>query len=188
MLPQKIILKKKDDSCASRFETERRFYENVKELQERGLVPQYHGLVSIGDSPALVLSDLGGTTLLHRPSLSLDENALRGNLRELLEAIRRAGVVHEDISLLNVLHCEDGRLRLIDFEMALIDQPYDEEELKMDLDMEIDGLVKFLKLRQEAQEERKARYKRDAPIHEWNTLGHNHSTAAPGMDYGSALC
>ncbi|KAJ6436700.1 hypothetical protein O9K51_10662 [Purpureocillium lavendulum] len=177
VLPRKIILKKKGDcggdsegdsengdSSELRFENERKFYEEMRSLQSCGHVPNYHGLASIDGSPALVLCDLGGTALLHRPSLSLDEEGLRGNLRKLLEAVGRAGVKHEDISVLNVLHCEDGRLRLIDFEFSSIGHTFDEEELNQDLDMEVDGLVDSLKLRYEAQEDQKAFLGRDASV------------------------
>lgn len=181
VLLQKLILKKKYEDHESLFETERQFYENAKELQERGLVPQYHGLASIDGSPALVLSDLGGTMLHDQPSLSLDEDTLRGNLKELLGAIRRTGVVHDDISLLNVLHCADNRLRLIDFEMVKIDQPVDEAALEYEVGMEVDDLVRYLKRRQKAQEEREARRNRGGPLYRWNTLSEICSTAAPGV-------
>ncbi|UNI15365.1 hypothetical protein JDV02_001902 [Purpureocillium takamizusanense] len=149
-LPDQIILKKQGDR-PELFQTEQTFYKNEKGLQDGGFVPQYHGLARIDGEEALVLSDLGGTMMHDNPSLAKDENALREKLTELLTAIRQAGVVHEDITVLNVLHCADSRFRLVDFEEATIYQPVDEAEIKDGVAVQVEELVGIMKGRHKAE-------------------------------------
>ncbi|KND88037.1 hypothetical protein TOPH_07337 [Tolypocladium ophioglossoides CBS 100239] len=189
-LPNKIILKMQGERH-DLFQTEQMFYEKEKGLQELGLVPQYHGLASIGGTPALVLSDLGGTMIHDNPSLAQDENTLRDKLTELLGAIRRAGVVHEDITVLNVLHCDDGRFRLVDFKEAEMNQSIDEDKIEDEVAVQVSDLVLIMKLRYEARmklQEWESRNKHATPIQYESLLRHNLSSAVNAVDIrGSVL-
>lgn len=148
-LPRNVILKLRGN-YQDLFETEQRFYESNTGLQG-SFVPQYHGLAIVGGTPALVLSDLGGTMIHDDPSLARDEITLRNKLTGLLEAVRRAGVVHDDITVLNVLHCENGRLWLVDFEGAQLNKPIVDDEIRKDVAAQVDELVRIMKERYEAR-------------------------------------
>ncbi|POR38625.1 Uncharacterized protein TPAR_01171 [Tolypocladium paradoxum] len=189
-LPRNLILKMQGDRHDF-FQTEQIFYENEKGLQKRGLVPQYHGLASIGGTPALVLSDLGGAMIHDNPSLAQDENTLRDKLTELLGAIRRAGVVHEDITVLNVLHCPDGRFRLVDFEEAEMNQPVDEAKIKDEVAVQVDDLVGTMKRRYEAKmkiQEWESRNKQATPTQYGALVRQNLSSAVNAVDVRGAAC
>lgn len=149
-LPEQIILKQQS-GWPQLFLAELAFYKNAKSLQDGGFVPHYHGLARIDGVEALVLSDLGGTMIHDNPSLAEDEDMLREKLTELLTSIRTAGVVHEDITVLNVLHCADGRFRLVDFEEATVCQPVDEDKIKHQVALQVDELVGIMKDRHKAE-------------------------------------
>lgn len=99
----------------------RREFRLGRDLALAGLI-RHLELVELADQPALVLEDIGGSSI-DRPDVSdrplRDRVALALRLAEALAELHRAGVVHRDVNPSNVVwNRATGELRLIDLGIA----------------------------------------------------------------------
>ncbi|PHH89224.1 hypothetical protein CDD83_6477 [Cordyceps sp. RAO-2017] len=171
-LPREIVLKKKDAENESLFETEQRCYDKLHYLQGR-LIPRYYGLASIDGTPALVLSDVGGITMLNEGMPWLAESYLRETLRKPLEEIRAAGVLLEDVSLTNMHYCGGGVFRVLDFELVKMDQSVDGPVVREDVDSQVESLVDRYQERQVAIRELQSFWKQHSAVDCWKSSQKN---------------
>ncbi|RTE69038.1 hypothetical protein BHE90_016579 [Fusarium euwallaceae] len=150
-LPRKIILKTAQDEYQALFDNESRVYEKLAQVQGK-YIPDYYGIAAINGSPAHLLSDIGGITMEDEAMPSLDEKTLREGLKGPLEAIRRAGIILEDVSLKNMHYC-DGLFMPLDFEHAKVGCGVDEETVHEDVADQIDTIMGMYHRRQKGIQE-----------------------------------
>jgi RIO-like serine/threonine protein kinase len=147
ILPHQIVLKLKDRNHGDSFAREREFYERFSQLQGQ-YIPRFYGIATVDCTEALVLSDVGGITLMDESMPNLSKEELERNLRNILRPIRDAGVKLEDVSLFNIHYTEDGRVIALDFEEVETDLPCDEATVERDVESQVGDLVKDYQLRQ----------------------------------------
>jgi serine/threonine protein kinase len=111
----------------SRFELRQRFLQEARAaaaLSHPGAATIYQ-VGQLGDEPFIVMEWLEGRTLEEilgeRKRLKVGEAIeLAASLFDTLEAAHRAGIVHRDIKPSNLLILDDGRLKVTDFGIALL--------------------------------------------------------------------
>lgn len=154
-LPQHVVVKienrnlqqQGDDAGDNLFDTEAKIYRHLQRLQGEH-IPKLYGIAIMGGSRAMVLSEVGGLTMVDENMPLLEESLLREKLRKPLQAIRLAGVYHEDVGPKNILYC-DGEFVVLDFELAKVCVG-SVQEMAEEVDMQIDDLVYYYKKRQRA--------------------------------------
>jgi hypothetical protein len=146
-LPHNIILKLEDDpDNQGFFNTELSCYNKMEALQ--GIyIPTLLGITSVNGIRALILSDIGGVSMIDERMPYLEESFLRANLRKPLEEIRRSGVYHEDLSLHNI-HYIAGKFMVVDFEHGRINQSTEQVLMEEDVDRQINEMVTNYQRRQ----------------------------------------
>jgi len=118
-LPSRVIFKGLKPGWDKDFEHEQQMYARLDAVQG-SLVPVFYGKVQIGDSCALLLSEVPGVLSCKQtaPRLTVDEFRFRAHA-----AFRRLGafgLVHEDASLENVFLVDEGkRLMFVDLKGCL---------------------------------------------------------------------
>ncbi|KAJ5915521.1 hypothetical protein N7466_011454 [Penicillium verhagenii] len=88
-------------------------------------IPQLYGQGAFNGIPALILSDLGGTTLfdLGLNRSQIDDRMLENELYEAVKSLYDHGVEYWDEKLDNYLFCEDGKVRIVDLELVEFPNP-----------------------------------------------------------------
>ncbi|RTE68576.1 hypothetical protein BHE90_017045 [Fusarium euwallaceae] len=154
-LPNHVIVKKEDEEllktrgedAENLFDVEMETYQRLKDLQGRYILKLY-GVTKVDSSRALILSDIGGFTMIDERMPFIEEDKLRYELRKPLEAIRLCGVLLDDISPNNVHYC-DGTFIVFDFEF--VEMRYGRtEDMMEEVDIQVDMLVESYKKRQRA--------------------------------------
>ncbi|KAJ0162993.1 hypothetical protein CTA2_3676, partial [Colletotrichum tanaceti] len=117
-LPQQIVLKKERLDNHDLFDNELRVYHQLQSLQGT-IIPKYLGLATIDGVRALVLSDIGGISMLDQGMPQFDRMKLETMLAFPVRTIRQRGVHLGDLSMRNIHWCRDA-FRFLDFEQAEI--------------------------------------------------------------------
>ncbi|RSL39074.1 hypothetical protein CEP53_014336 [Fusarium sp. AF-6] len=154
-LPQHVVVKIEDhdlqhpvdDAGDNFFDTEAKIYRHLQRLQGEH-IPKLYGIAIMGGSRAMVLSDVGEITMVDENMPLLEESVVRQKLRKPLEAVRLAGVYHENAGPKNIVYC-DGKFIVLDFELAKVCLS-SVQEMTEEVDMQIDDLVRYYKERQRA--------------------------------------
>jgi tRNA A-37 threonylcarbamoyl transferase component Bud32 len=120
-LPDEFV---RDAERLSRFEREARLLASVNHPH----IATIHGLEESGDSRFLILELIDGETLadqLKRGAVSEDESLqIALQIAQALEAAHEKGVVHRDLKPANVKITPEGRVKVLDFGLAKIHEPY----------------------------------------------------------------
>jgi hypothetical protein len=104
-LPQKLILKREKVGWEEEFDKEKRVYETLAPVQGR-VVPLCYGQVkchrtATTGARALLLSDIGGTSLHTKATRIVGMERLKEMLWVALRALAACGVAHDDYKLTN---------------------------------------------------------------------------------------
>ncbi|CAI7662738.1 unnamed protein product [Penicillium glandicola] len=111
-----LIIKQEKDGWATEFEAEKEAYQKLKSLQG-DVIPCLLGECQFNGSPALILPDVGGSTL-HQIALSdstLSNEDLRALLHTALKTLYHQGAEYWDQRLDNFIFRE-GRVVVVDLE------------------------------------------------------------------------
>ncbi|KAM0424845.1 hypothetical protein ACHAPT_009901 [Fusarium lateritium] len=141
-LPKHVVVKietqdldrQVEDDEENLFDTEVKIYQHLQHLQGE-FIPKLYGLATVNGSRAMDES-----------MPAIEEGLLHHQLRQPLQAIRLAGVSHEDPSAKNVLYCH-GNFVVLDFELAQV-RMGSAQDMAEEVDMQIDDLVHSCKKRQ----------------------------------------
>lgn len=146
-LPEKIVLKKRKDGWDEEFQTEQATYQKLRCLQGH-VIPVFHGEVHLEGTPALLLSDVGGTSMAEpggaklRNGAILSESEFQRIARQALGALAACGIAHADLKLDNLRRVEDEKgeniIMIVDLEQV------DEVESKDKQERIAEGDAKFL--------------------------------------------
>jgi RIO1 family len=136
-LPTIVILKKEKADWESEFRHEIERYKERILLQGR-VLPVYYGMGSDDETAGILFSDCG-TALNERQDL--EESRLRVMLREALTLLAESGMVHDNLTLSNILF--DGRhLWIIDLEQTL------DHTNNFNVEAEVSRIIYFYNFRQ----------------------------------------
>ncbi|KAF5584147.1 hypothetical protein FPANT_7959 [Fusarium pseudoanthophilum] len=128
-LPDKIVLKRQKENWEEEFDHEIVAYNRLRPIQ--GLtIPRLYGTIQYANTRALILSDIGGSSLSTPDGAVLDEQDLEPLLHQALTSLNQYGVCHDDTKLDNFhLVADEGKdkIMIVDLESADFDQT--EEEL-----------------------------------------------------------
>jgi len=125
--PRVCLVKRVADDGSGSLERLRNEYAVLTELAPDTRFPRPIGLFPEDGDLCLAMEDLGGHNLQERMSRVREQNALPGtgqlaawaaDLAGLLSAVHAKGLVYGDLKAPNVIVGADGRLRLVDFELA----------------------------------------------------------------------
>ena len=125
--PRACVVKRVTDDGSGSLERLRNEYAVLSRLAPDPRFPSPFELFSDAGDLCLAMEDLDGRTLEEHLSALRERNVLPGveqfvawaiELAALLEAIHATGLVYGDLKAPNVIVGEDGRLRLLDFELA----------------------------------------------------------------------
>lgn len=112
-----VIVKQRKDGWEEEFGLEKQAYDRLDELQ--GIViPQIYGQGFFHGLPALVLSDVAGSTLfdIARNKTEVEDETVEYELMEALKKLYEHGAEHWDQKLDNFLLCNNGKLMIVDLE------------------------------------------------------------------------
>ncbi|KFH47537.1 hypothetical protein ACRE_016130 [Hapsidospora chrysogenum ATCC 11550] len=138
-LPSRFILKKRKDGWEEEFEGEKATYARLRPLQ--GIViPEFLGEVDYENTPALLLSDIGGECLATPQGALLEVADLRRMLFQAPTALSQFGILQCDEKLDNFHHVED-KIMIVDLEMVTQGH-VSEEDLKLDAEGAVDDLAR----------------------------------------------
>ncbi|KAF5717571.1 hypothetical protein FMUND_5664, partial [Fusarium mundagurra] len=128
-LPDKIVLKRQKENWEEEFDHEIIAYNRLRPIQ--GLtIPKLYGTIHYANTRALILSDIGGSSLSTPDGAVLDEQDIEPLLHQALTSLNEYGVCHDDTKLDNFhLVADEGKdkIMIVDLESADFDQT--EEEL-----------------------------------------------------------
>ena len=141
-LPLRLILKKQKKNWEDEFEAEKVAYAKLRLLQGT-VVPRLFGELQYGNTPALLMSDIGGVCLAAPEGGMLELDEFRRLARQALTALSRFGVLQDDTKLDN-FHLTDGRVMVVDLEMTSNEnqEPLTDEQLEFGIDCAVDSLAK----------------------------------------------
>ncbi|KAF4499202.1 hypothetical protein FAGAP_4633 [Fusarium agapanthi] len=127
-LPEDIVLKRQKENWEEEFDHEIVAYNRLRPIQ--GLtIPKLYGTIQYANTRALILSDIGGSSLSTPEGSVLDEQAMEPLLHQALTSLNEYGVCHDDTKLDNFhLVADEGKdkIMIVDLESADFDQT-DEE-------------------------------------------------------------
>lgn len=115
-----VIIKQQKDEWEEEFRCEIQTYDRLKELQAT-VIPRLFGHGSFDGLPALIQSELIGTTLydLARDNkCKVQEEVLETQLEEVFNALSEYGAVYWDQKLDNFLLCDNGKVMVVDLEQV----------------------------------------------------------------------
>ena len=124
-LKRDVAIKVLPDALAGDAERLARFQREARVLASLNHpnIAQIHGLQAVGDTTALVMEFVDGTTLADRifaqGRISLDEALpIAQQITEGLEAAHECGIVHRDLKPANITVRRDGTVKVLDFGVA----------------------------------------------------------------------
>ncbi|KAK2052374.1 hypothetical protein LY76DRAFT_526803, partial [Colletotrichum caudatum] len=117
-LPWRIVLKKEHSGNRDLFDNELRVYRHLQSLQGK-VIPECLGVAEIDGVRALLLSDIGGVSMLDSGMPPFEQATLEDKLAFPVRLIRQLGVHLGDFKMGNVHWCGDA-FRVLDFEHAEI--------------------------------------------------------------------
>ncbi|KAF4443705.1 hypothetical protein FACUT_1130 [Fusarium acutatum] len=99
-LPDKIVLKRQKENWEEEFDHEVVAYNRMRPIQ--GLTtPKLYGTIQYASTRALILSDIGGSSLSKPHGSVLDEQDIEPLLHQALTSLNEYGVCHDDTKLDN---------------------------------------------------------------------------------------
>lgn len=123
-LPPTIIVKQQKEGWCEEFQQETQAYVNMKDLQGK-VIPQLFGQGYFNGVPALILSEIVGTTLhdLARSKKSVNEKTMESQLEAVFESLSTYGAIYWDQKLDNFLFCDNrnrdnGKVMIVDLEQV----------------------------------------------------------------------
>ncbi|KAF5692053.1 hypothetical protein FDENT_3073 [Fusarium denticulatum] len=127
-LPDKIVLKRQKENWEEEFDHEIIAYNKMRPIQ--GLtIPKLYGMIQYANTRALILSDIGGSSLSTPDGVVLDEQDIEPLLYQALTSLNEYGVCHDDTKLDNFhLVADEGKdkIMIVDLESADFDQTQEE--------------------------------------------------------------
>ncbi|KAK4655748.1 hypothetical protein QC762_305130 [Podospora pseudocomata] len=141
-LPSQLILKKQKKNWEEEFEAEKAAYAKLRPLQ-RIVVPRLFGELQYDNTPALLMSDIGGACLAAPEGGMLELDEFRRLVSQALTALSRFRLLQDDAKLDN-FHLTDGKVMVVDLEMMTneVQEPLTDEQLKFGVECEVDDLAK----------------------------------------------
>lgn len=112
-----VIVKQQKDGWEEEFGLEKEAYERLDKLQGIA-IPELYGQGSFNGLPALILSDVAGTTLydLARSKTEIEDEILENELKIALKELHEHGAEHWDQKMDNFLFCDNGKVMVVDLE------------------------------------------------------------------------
>ncbi|KAK1585030.1 uncharacterized protein LY79DRAFT_559570 [Colletotrichum navitas] len=146
-LPRRIVLKKELTDNPDLFDNELRVYRHLQSLQGT-VIPECLGLAKIDGVRALLLSDIGGVSMLDSGMPRLEQATLEHKLAFPVRLIRQSGVHLGDFKMGNVHWCGDA-FCVLDFEHAEI-LPVNSKFEEADVQKQVQYVSEPFLMRQEA--------------------------------------
>ncbi|KAJ6185226.1 hypothetical protein N7519_006527 [Penicillium mononematosum] len=112
-----IIVKRQKDGWAAEFQREKEAYRTLEYLQGT-VIPQLFGEGSLNGIPALILSEVAGSTVseLPRNGVEVREDMLQSHLKEALSVLNQYGAEYSDLRPDNFMICDNGSVVILDLE------------------------------------------------------------------------
>ncbi|CAG8368001.1 unnamed protein product [Penicillium salamii] len=112
-----VIIKQQKDGWEEEFGFEKEAYEKLNRLQGT-VIPVSYDQGSFNGLPALILSDIAGTTLhdLARSKTKIEDESLEKELGAALKELYEHGAEHWDQKMDNFLFCDNGKVMIVDLE------------------------------------------------------------------------
>ncbi|RSL43495.1 hypothetical protein CEP54_015068 [Fusarium duplospermum] len=129
-LPEKVVMKKEAEDL---FNNEYMVYQHLQELQGK-YIPNCYGVTYVDGSRSLILSDVGGITMMDDRMPLMEDDELISKLTCPLES----GILLEDVSPTNMLYCDD-RFVAIDFQYARVEKNL--QAAAEDVDEQVEALI-----------------------------------------------
>ncbi|KAH7211205.1 hypothetical protein BKA60DRAFT_610574 [Fusarium oxysporum] len=128
-LPDKIVLKRQKENWEEEFGHEVITYNRLRPIQ--GLtIPKLYGKIQYANTRALILSDIGGSSLSTPDGAVLDEKDIVPLLHQALSSLNEYGVCHDDTKLDNFhLVANEGKDKIIIVDLESTDFDQTKEEL-----------------------------------------------------------
>ncbi|CAG8365042.1 unnamed protein product [Penicillium salamii] len=128
-LPAVVVVKKMKEDWDDEFQQEIANYERLKSLQG-SVIPAFFGEGTFNDGPAIIISEVVGTTLrdIAYSDLQISSGELRHKLEIAMESIHSLGAEYLDQQLDNFILCKTGEIMIVDMEQ--LDFPPDLEVFK----------------------------------------------------------
>ena len=141
-LPERIVLKFQKDNWEAEFDQEVAAYEKLRRLQGI-IVPILYGIIDYNHTRALVLSDIGGSSLATPEGAVLDERDLHPLLYHALNSLAQLGVCHDDTKLDNfLLVTEEGKDKVMIVDLESADFELSDEDLAFTTNSKTNWLVR----------------------------------------------
>ncbi|CAG7996247.1 unnamed protein product [Penicillium salamii] len=128
-LPSVVVVKTMKEDCHDEYQQEIENYERLRSLQG-SVIPTFFGQCTFNDGPAIIISEVVGTTLrdIAYGHLQISSDELRYKLEIAMESIHCLGAEYLDQRLENFILCETGEIMIVDMEQ--VDFPLDLEVFK----------------------------------------------------------
>ncbi|EXK82546.1 hypothetical protein FOQG_13116 [Fusarium oxysporum f. sp. raphani 54005] len=128
-LPDKIVLKRQKENWEEEFGHEVITYNRLRPIQ--GItIPKLYGKIQYANTRALILSDIGGSSLSTPDGAVLDEQDIVPLLHQALSSLNDYGVCHDDTKLDNFhLVANEGKDKIIIVDLESTDFDQTKEEL-----------------------------------------------------------
>lgn len=112
-----VIVKQQKDGWIAEFQHEKEAYKRLENLQGT-IIPRLFGEGSLNGIPALILSEVSGSTLyeLARNNAKVSEDILQGQLQLAFSVLQKHGVEYGDLRPENFLLCDNGKIVILDLE------------------------------------------------------------------------
>ena len=126
VLPKRLIVKELDPEKAHAFQKEKEAYTKLQHLQG-GIIPIYYGSVLVehpgqpGLREAHLLELVNGTSLDKFPLEQLNQDVLRKEMEDAFAPFTEANIVHGDPEARHFFYTSSGKLRVIDFGGAYVE-------------------------------------------------------------------
>jgi serine/threonine-protein kinase len=142
----KLVRSAEDERTRRRVEREARA---ASAVHHPGILPILDVLELDDGTPALVMELLSGRSLGARlisdgPLPLVEAARLLLPVAEALQAAHRQGVIHRDLKPDNVFLCDDGQVKVLDFGVAKVLAPTEDERLDLTLTGEVVGTPHYM--------------------------------------------
>lgn len=118
-LPSVVIIKKRKEDSHDGYQQEIENYERLRRLQG-SVIPTFFGQGTFNDGPAIIISEVVGTTLrdIAYGDLQISSDELRHKLEIAMESIHCLGAEYLDQRLDNFILCKTGEIMIVDMEQV----------------------------------------------------------------------